>query len=86
MSAVELENPLPTESEQFQYIDVKEGHILVQSVPVDLTPAAALNRHHEEGAKITSSMELQLEVTEERARILAATLSLEEQVRIAYFV
>ncbi|KAL1603912.1 hypothetical protein SLS60_005504 [Paraconiothyrium brasiliense] len=79
MSAVELEHPLPVEEEQPQYFDVKEGHILVQSVPDDTTPAATPGRKFEKGANMTSNIDLLYERTDEKAKRLAAMLSLEEQ-------
>jgi hypothetical protein len=83
MSAVELKHPLSTEVEQLGYVDLKEGYIIVQPVPNDSTPAATLNRQADEGARTASRVD---DLPVENARRLAATLSLEQQVRIASFV
>jgi hypothetical protein len=87
MSAVELNTPLLTKGDPLEHVNVKEGHILVQPVPDDLTPAATLNQQTEEGDRTTSRInDVQFGATNENARRLAATLSLEQQVRFAFFV
>lgn len=86
MSTVELEHPVSRQDEQIQYIDVKDGHIVVQPVPGELTPATTPDRHSEKEFNMTSADDLYVEVTDAKARELAATLSLEEQVRVASFV
>lgn len=86
MIAVELEHSRPTESEQIHHIDNKGGRIVVRPVPEDLTLEPTLGEHPQKDHRMSSDIGVQYEVTDERARTLAASLSLEEQVRIAYFI
>jgi hypothetical protein len=79
MTIIEIESALSTEG-QFQGFNTKGGHIVVQPVTEEMTPAATPEHHSPNGDGVIDATSFNLGTTDERARKLAATLTLEEQV------
>ena len=82
MTAIEF-NPVLSGEGQLQRIDIKEGHVLIQPVTEDVTPGTT----PEQGSPIEANMNDVTKLngtTDETARKLAETLTLDEQVSCSF--
>jgi beta-glucosidase len=79
MATMNLANASPTEGELRQ-IDLKQATIQVQPVTLD-TPATTPEQNSPSDEVMTGKKIFSLEQPKDKARELAATLTLEEQVR-----
>jgi beta-glucosidase len=82
MADIDRANPSPVEQDVTQHIDIKQAHIQVQTVNVatpTLTPA--LTPDDDDIDAMTGKKVFSLEKPDDKARELAAKLTLEEQVR-----
>ncbi|KAJ4296290.1 hypothetical protein N0V90_006335 [Kalmusia sp. IMI 367209] len=82
MDAIELEQPLSIEGGQVPHINTKEAIIQVQPITEYPTPATTPDEQSPREDKMTGERDLQLNISDERARKLAATLTLEEQISL----
>jgi hypothetical protein len=83
MATINLGNASPTEGE-IRHIDLKQANIQVQPVTLDtpsLTPATTPDQHSPSEEVMAGKKIFSLEQPTDKARELAAKLTLEEQVR-----
>lgn len=80
MSATELELPLSKERGQPSHIDTKDPVIQVQPVTDYPTPVTTPDEQSPHEKDMAVKLDTQIEISDERARKLAAMLTLEEQV------
>lgn len=88
MADIDLGNPSPVEQKegQLKHIDIKQANIHVQTVVDTPTLTPALTPEEKPAEDIMTGKKLfTLEKPDDRARELAASLSLEEQVCYLFF-
>lgn len=88
MATINLGNTSPTE-ENIKHIDLKHPAIQVQPVTLDtpsLTPASTPGEVSPSDDAMTGKKIFSLERPDDRARELAASLTLEEQVRTFFLI
>lgn len=82
MSSLELASPSPIVGKDVDCIDIKEALVQVQPITADLTPATTPEERspHDDDDAMAGKKVFTLEKPDDRARELAAKLTLEEQV------
>lgn len=83
MASIEIAQTLSTVEEQVQHIVTKEGHILIKPVAEDVTPASTPDQISPID-NMAETLCLGSGISDKKARRLAATLTLEEQVSFPF--